>query len=360
MENKRKKYFNIKEVLSTHRLLNFVVGGRSIGKTVSAKKEAVERYLRRKKENIKKGDKIDKDAKFFFMRRYREDIKYIIEENNFWGIVGDMFKEKGYELTQKKDKLYLDDEHIGTLISFSQYQRLKSGEYDNYGFFIFDEFIADDNRYKPNEVNIFGNILHSIVRVRDSSSIQFVLIANSIKLMNPYFEKFNVLPNPMKDITLYKGIALQLCKNYYDFSQDMLNHTEVGTVLGRLKDYSAMAFNNSFEDDNTINIESKPKKAEHAFYFKKDSQYYGFWVYKDKIYVSRKYQPNCKFSYAFSEKDIFYSEQGAGDDKLKVKSFSLIEIMDYISEAKENNNIFFEDIFVREEAVKILKRIGVY
>lgn len=357
----KSKYYNIREILSTHRLLNFIVGQRSIGKTVSAKNEAVSRYLKRKEINIKNGDKHDKNAKFFYLRRYKEDIEYIIREDNFWGFVGEEYAKKGIELSQQKDKLYLGEEHIGTMISFSQYQRLKSGEYDNYGYFIFDEFIADDDTYKKDEVKLFANMLHSIARVRDSQDIQFVLIANSIKLMNPYFTEFGVIPNPTKDITLYKGIAIQMCKNYHEFSQDMLNETEVGAVVGRLKSYREMAFNNSFKDDNSINIEQKPRKAKHMFYFKKDGEYYGFWSYSNKMYVSRKYQPNCPYSFAFTEKDIFFTETNKeGDDKLKVKSFSIIEIIDLLNESKEENNIFFEDIFVREEAVKILKKLGVY
>lgn len=82
--------------------------------------------------------------------------------------------------------------HVYALNTWETAKGSDSGEFHNV---IFDEFVSQ-NKYLPNEYNIFENVLSSILRTRDESRL--IMLGNPINQICPYFDEFNIEPHKLK------------------------------------------------------------------------------------------------------------------------------------------------------------------
>lgn len=82
--------------------------------------------------------------------------------------------------------------HVFALNTWETAKGADSGEYHNV---IFDEFVSN-NKYLPNEYNVFENVLSSILRNRNKTRL--IMLGNPINQICPYFDEFNIEPHKLK------------------------------------------------------------------------------------------------------------------------------------------------------------------
>lgn len=222
-----------------------LVGQRSNGKSYAAKEDALRNYL-------------ETGHKFFYLRRYDEDIrpgnveqylqdmvctrdqktKKVIREpikeltnNNYTTI--SVFRGGIYLANIAEDGKIKRGEQIGYTGSLNKSDRLKSQNFDDCDLVIFEEFITN-KMYTLNEPTEVQQVISTICRLSD---VRVYMIGNTLSRINPYYSAWG-----LQGTSKQKQGELGL----YAFKADDNTQTNVGVFLCEaLNVRSRMAFGSS-------------------------------------------------------------------------------------------------------------------
>lgn len=204
----KKKYYSYKNGILQHDFdYNFIVGGRSNGKTTGYQLEvALENYLNNKEQFVKivrtnddtvpllNEDWIDVNVK---NKLKNKELTYVYYRKTFYiGLIKD-YEDYGLKkFVQEKADVW------GYVIPLSQQARYKSSDRSKVSTIVFDEFaIADEYMYLPNEVEQLMSLISTIIRSRDNVKVFF--IGNALSLKNPYFDYFGIDASKLKSGNIY-------------------------------------------------------------------------------------------------------------------------------------------------------------
>lgn len=173
---------------------------------------------------------IKKDEQFAYIRRYKSDLKSAVP--TFFTSVQNKGLFEGYNLHNKGNVFYCDNQICGYAMTLSTAQDLKSSNYDKVTTIIFDEFIIDEGQkkyYLHNEVETFLNLIETIARMR---KIRVLLLGNAGNVItNPYFLYFDLSVPYNTDIKLYKdGLILVQYMNNKAY-RDEKKKTDFGKLV---------------------------------------------------------------------------------------------------------------------------------
>lgn len=196
-----------------------VFGERSNGKTYSALKYALERF-------VKNGEQ------FAYVRRYGEDIRPK-NLSNLWsghvenGVVVELTKSEWNNISYSRGKFYLEmvdengdrkvsDNPIGYAFDINSMEHYKSTSFPRITTVIFDEFMSRSG-YLPNEFILFTNTLSTIIRHRDN--VKILMLGNTVNKSCPYFGEMGLThikdQNPgTVDVYQYSQTELQVVCEY--------------------------------------------------------------------------------------------------------------------------------------------------
>lgn len=204
----KKKYYSYKNGILQHDFdYNFIVGGRSNGKTTGYQLEvALPNYLNDKEQFVKivrtnddtvpllNEDWIDVNVK---NKLKNKGLTYVYYRKTFY--IGSIKDYEDYGLkkfVQEKADVW------GYVIPLSQQARYKSSDRSKVSTIVFDEFaIAEEYMYLPNEVEQLMSLISTIIRSRDNVKVFF--IGNALSLKNPYFDYFGIDASKLKSGNIY-------------------------------------------------------------------------------------------------------------------------------------------------------------
>ena len=204
----KKKYYSYKNGILQHDFdYNFIVGGRSNGKTTGYQSEiALPNYLNNKEQFVK-------------IVRTNDDTVPLLNEDWIDVNVKNKLKDKGLTYVYYRKTFYIgtikDYEDYGLkkfvqekadvwgyVIPLSQQARYKSSDRSKVSTIVFDEFaIAEEYMYLPNEVEQLMSLISTIIRTRDNVKVFF--IGNALSLKNPYFDYFGIDASKLKSGNIY-------------------------------------------------------------------------------------------------------------------------------------------------------------
>lgn len=204
----KKKYYSYKNGILQHDFdYNFIVGGRSNGKTTGYQLEvALPNYLNDKEQFVKivrtnddtvpllNEDWIDVNVK---NKLKNKGLTYVYYRKTFYiGLIKD-YEDYGLKkFVQEKADVW------GYVIPLSQQARYKSSDRSKVSTIVFDEFaIVDEYMYLPNEVEQLMSLISTIIRSRDNVKVFF--IGNALSLKNPYFDYFGIDASKLKSGNIY-------------------------------------------------------------------------------------------------------------------------------------------------------------
>ena len=204
----KKKYYSYKNGILQHDFdYNFIVGGRSNGKTTGYQLEvALPNYLNNKEQFVKivrtnddtvpllNEDWIDINVK---NKLKSKGLTYVYYRKTFYiGLIKD-YEDYGLKkFVQEKADVW------GYVIPLSQQARYKSSDRSKVSTIVFDEFaIAEEYMYLPNEVEQLMSLISTIIRSRDIVKVFF--IGNALSLKNPYFDYFGIDASKLKSGNIY-------------------------------------------------------------------------------------------------------------------------------------------------------------
>ena len=300
-------------ILSHNKLLNFVLSNRGGGKTFDATRWAIDSFKKTGKQTV-------------WVRRYDTELtgeKGILTGGKFFdnvtkanvnGFVDGV--PKGAEVNGELVNLYPNDDLVidgyegkingETAIHFvalSTSRKLKSVNFPLVDKMVVDEFIIggdNKNSYLTNEVEILLDLMETVDRMRDE--LRVLMLANSVSIVNPYFQYFHIRPRKDQRFTVKGEICIEM------FTDEAFIAKKKQTRMGRLvagTRYGDYAIENKWLLDNETFIEKKTPGAEFMLAMKYDGEYYGFWVdYPGgAIYVNRQYDPSSHRLYCLTKED---------------------------------------------------------
>ena len=327
-------YYNYNRIISYNAFLNILIGERGVGKTFGASEFVTKEFIKKKKQ-------------FVYLRRYKTELSK--SHKKFFESLVKEDKFPDHQLTTKGNTFLIDDEVAGYSMTLSTAQQLKSSNFNDVYYIIFDEFLIEEGQghYLKNEVFSFLGLIETIARMRD---IKIFMLANAVSEINPYFLFFDLTLPYNNDIKLFKDgmILLQYMQN------SAYREAKSKTKFGRLvadTEYDDYANKNKFIDDNKNFIEHKTGSSKFLFSFLYKGEQLGVWVdYNNgKMYVSRDYIDNG-LCFATTTEDhspntmLFSIAKKYNCWNSFIQSFKL-------------GNVFFENVKVKNISKEVLKNI---
>ena len=222
-------WYSLNKILTYNAYLNFILGGRGIGKTFSVKKYLLNKayyenkqfiYLRRTQTELME---IDKDSFFtselleqVFKDYEMQEIETVRNSTKILFKCTEDGEEKFHTIIISSKKITIDNRIMCYFKSLSTWVKLKGSEYPDVWYIMFDEVLIDTasrNTYLPNEVNAFIQLVSSVFRHRDNRKI--FLLSNATNYNNPYFNYFEFYGDNSKEFWNLKqfGVVVQFCRN---------------------------------------------------------------------------------------------------------------------------------------------------
>ena len=327
-------YYNYDRIVSYNALLNLLIGERGVGKTYGASKLVVKDFLKRKRQ-------------FVYLRRYKTELSKSMKKFFTELIKKEEFPDSTLEV--KGNTFYINGEIAGYGMTLSTAQQLKSSNFSDVYYIIFDEFLIETGQghYLKNEVFSFLGLIETIARMRD---IKVFMLANAVTEINPYFLFFDLHLPYNNDIKLYKDgtILLQYMKN--EAYREAKKQTRFGKLIANTE-YEDYAVNNKFTDNNKYFIEKKTGNSKFIFSFIYKNSTFGIWVdYNNgKMYVSNDYLQNglcfATTTDDHSPNTLLYSIAK------KYNSWNIF------IQAFKQGNVYFENMKIKNISHEVLKNI---
>lgn len=325
-------YYDGNEMLTHDRLINFLVGGRGVGKTYWAKKWAITDFLKTGKQ-------------FVYLRRFSTEFDEGKKEEFFKDIEvaypEHKFEVKGY-------KALIDGKVAGFFKVLSTAKVQKSVPFPNVNKLIFDEFILDNgyHHYLPDEVINFFEFYSTVSRDRD---IRAVCLSNALTISNPYFTFFKAKIDPMELKRWYKphnDILIEMIKSV-EYEKKM-EQTRFGKLIKGTR-YGDYALSNKFLRDSKTFIGGKTGTAKYHFTIKHKGQLMGIWYDNEinKYFVSKSVDKQCKLIYTIVNEDHTNQTQ-------LIKGRKSIHLMSF-AKAYQLGEVIFESIALKNTCFDIIK-----
>lgn len=248
-------FYKSTKILSYGKMFNMSVGNRSIGKSFDNKSRLVRAFLKKGKQGI-------------YVRRYENEMLEGI--NSYFDDIGFQFPNIEYKV--QGGNVYINGELaiIGTYVSYMK--KRKSRSMQRVTNIFFDEFLPDDNRYIGGVKDYYFepkaciSFLQSIARapnkpVRDD--VKFMLSANAISVINPYFLYFGIDKRWRLDANYIKGKEwiLEITRN--EEIANIIKNSAFG-ALTEGSAYADYAMDNKFMLDNKAFVE--PQSINNSYY----------------------------------------------------------------------------------------------
>lgn len=291
-------FYNFNRVCSYDGRYNFIVGGRSIGKTYGMTMRVIKRA-------IKHGEQ------FMWVRRYTEETT--IARNTFFDAVKHEFPNHTFRVTGNKAEVAegipddidampankrkevlksIEWKVIGHFAALVSAQKIKGSNYPLVRTIVFDEFILERGltHYLPAEVKTMNSLYLSIDRKRDSTRVYF--LANSVAIDNPYFVHYGIIPDDAVRGFIVKnnGFLVVHFPEMKDF-QDEMYKTRFGQfILETDPEYADYAVGNQFRDNNKSMLGDKDRHADYLYTLETPKGTFSVWskMFSRTVFVQAK------------------------------------------------------------------------
>ena len=330
-------FYKLDKALSYNALFYFIIGERGVGKSFNTKMFCI-------------NDFINHNHQFIYLRRYKEELDLACQ--SFFDDLKNagFFEDHTFEIKggKKLTKFYMDDELIGYGIALSTSNILKSTAFPEVKNIIFDEFILDVGTYHylKNEITKLLDAYETIFRLRDG---RIFFLGNSVSIDNPYFNYFNLTLPYNSEFKVFNdgAIVVNYIKNLE--YREKKRKSRFGKLIDGT-DYGRYAIDNEMLRDNNDFIEKKGKNPRFWNNIIINGKKYGIWhnTENGRVYVSEDYEPNSKFSIAFSINDHTPESK-----YVSIRQNSYIKVL---LEYYKNADLYFENMKVKNEFMKIIRK----
>lgn len=289
-------WFSPRNAMTKQRLFNFFVGPRGDGKTTGTRNYAIEQF----RKFTARGEPYEVG----YIRRYKTERKESAPK-----LFADVAKFEFDDLEFKTNGFdtKINGKQFCHCFALSTDFRTKGAGWENIRLLIFDEFLIDPNksRYLTDEVNSFLALYDTVARPTDPARVPVpvIFLANSFSINNPYFTFFHIRFPQNKNVFMSKEIYAEIIRDE-EFTEHAKQTRFASLIAGST--YEEHSIDNEFFLDGNEFIYPKFDKGNLIYNIIFNGKTYGAWVnFKEgTLYISRQYNPDCQYNYAFSRSDL--------------------------------------------------------
>ena len=327
-------HWNINNVITKQRVVNFILGERGVGKTFTTLEWCVNRALKYGEE-------------FVYMRRYEVELDTIKDLLSPLSIYSEKFKDKIF--TVKGKEFFCDGQRIGHAVALSTSNHLKGTAFPKAKYLIYDEFLAEAGvtRELKKEMHKFYNILETLFRNRDFRAF---LLANTTSFQCCYRTEMNlILPFDGNEFWYHKtkSILVQLVHN------EPYREAKMASALGQLIDgtsYAEYAVYNNFYLDTYSFIKKRTGSHYEILNFSYKNKKYG-------LYISRKERCMVIDISRTNNLDYQIKDLDMTDEGVKLLAKSSHPVFRYMRNYYDVSQLYYQNQNIKSELYPLLFKI---
>jgi hypothetical protein len=335
-------YYNFDRLWSYNGTYNFVVGGRGLGKTYGAKKQAIRNFLKR-------------GEQFILLRRYKEELASA--RTTFFADIGAEFPDEVFRINggeaQWQDKERKDEKGkpvwvtMGFFRPLSTAQSQKGTSFPLVTLIIFDEFIIEEGNihYLPQEATAFNNFYSTVDRWKDKTRVLF--LANAVSIDNPYFITWEIRPAPevkRYDVGNAQGFIVCDFPEASDFANAAFQ-TKFGKFIAGT-DYADYALGNQFSDNSDNLVEFKPPAAHYIYTLEVPAMTFSVWQDGNQYYCQAK----------LPKQETVFTMLPARMNEDKTLMLPNDKLLQYLRSAFRHGRVLFDEPKTRNAFLEIFKK----
>lgn len=175
------KWYSLENILKHDVQYYMIFGERSNGKSYAVDTYIIDKFF-------------EEGKQFAFVKRFEEDIKTKYMSEVFNPLENYILEKYGHRIKFYRGcwLLYEDGTEgkiseckvFGYAFSLANVNRTKATSYPDIDTILFEEFMSIDCSYLPDELNLFLNLISTIVRYRHN--VKVFMLANAISKFSPY------------------------------------------------------------------------------------------------------------------------------------------------------------------------------
>lgn len=308
-------------------MVNFVIGMRGGGKSYNFKKYMLKKYF-------------EKGEMFMIIRRRDSELEMM--RKTYFNDIKQEFED--HEFTIKGNVIMIDGEEAGYFQALSTATNIRSSSFPRVQTIFFEEFIIENintnNTYLKNEVTVLFGLCETVFR--DRSGVRLIFAANNGGITNPYFDHFNIRPNPNKRYTVTDKCVVEYYDNPY-FIEHKKSRKAFSDVYADT-DYEKYAvYNESLFDVGDRFIKPKPPHARYLMGVNYNGIDYSFWndIGTHEIYMTKGADMSHPFYFAVTDSDHW-------EQTHRLKSFKNHPRVQRVKYSYNISQLFFTDVITRE------------
>ena len=174
-------WYSLDNILKNDVQYYMIFGERSNGKSYAVDKYIIDKFF-------------NKGKQFAFVKRFEDDIKSKYMSEVFNPFIDYILEKYNHHLKFYRGCWYVYEDGlegkiseckiIGYAFSLNNVNRTKATSYPEIDTILFEEFMSIDCTYLPDELNLFLNLISTIVRYRHN--VKIFMLANAISKFSPY------------------------------------------------------------------------------------------------------------------------------------------------------------------------------
>lgn len=186
-------WYNLDNILKYEAQYYMIFGERSNGKSYAVDKYIIDKFF-------------EEGKQFVFVKRFEEDLKMKYMGEVFTPLEPYILEKYGYRLKfyrgswllyeDGKEGKISDCEVFGYALSLANVNRTKATSYPNVDTILFEEFMSIDCSYLNDELNLFLNLVSTVVRYRHN--VKIFMLANAISKFSPYSSALGIKLHRLK------------------------------------------------------------------------------------------------------------------------------------------------------------------
>lgn len=350
-QNKKNEWYNGQKLLSYNAIINFILGGRNIGKTWSFKKRAYKRAKKRGKKTIWVRRTVAEAAEcastFYtsidlqkhcgiehFNEKYNKQSDVPFGAVRFHGRIGEIYINGRWIWFVK-------------VVALCEYKSMRSSDDVDCDTIIFDEFTATPEKYTLYRGNEAKDFIDLIVSIKRNHRVTVICSGNKESVSNPIINYFNIPPIPLKwqGIRTYKHntIALQQVNdqvktgsNFEERFEILLSGTDYGEYMtqGKYKNQPKIIIKRPpvrctgylqlCWRGNHINIKSDPKaNIDEPVIYITNKNDINLTIFTDTM--EHKFRKQCQLQKRAHKKYFRQLEQAVSDNRIAYDSYTSYE-----------------------------------
>lgn len=187
------KWYSLDNILKHDVQYYMIFGERSNGKSFAVDTYIIDKFF-------------EEGKQFAFVKRFEEDIKTKYMSEVFNPLENYILEKYGHRIKFYRGcwLLYEDGTEgkiseckvFGYAFSLANVNRTKATSYPDIDTILFEEFMSIDCSYLPDELNLFLNLISTIVRYRHS--VKVFMLANAISKFSPYSSALGIRLHRLK------------------------------------------------------------------------------------------------------------------------------------------------------------------